>query len=123
MQTQQLVLMVHGSRDPRWRAPFEHLLGKLRGELGEERVALAYMEFAAPSLMDVAGRAIRNGITSLRILPLFLAAGAHVDRDIPSQVEGLRAQYGQLHIELLPPVGEDPRFADLLLQIARESAC
>jgi sirohydrochlorin cobaltochelatase len=123
MQTQLLVLMAHGSRDPRWRAPFEELVEKLRDELGEGRVALAYMEFASPTLMDVAGRAVRNGITSLRILPLFLAAGAHVDRDIPSQVESLRAQYGQLHVELLPPVGEDPRFARLLLQIARESAC
>ena len=114
--------MAHGSRDPRWRAPFDDLLAKLRVDLGENQVALAYMEFAAPTLMDVAAKATGHGMTSLRILPLFLAAGAHVDRDIPSQVKAVRAQFRQLHIELLPPVGEDPRFARLLLEIARESA-
>jgi sirohydrochlorin cobaltochelatase len=114
--------MAHGSQDPRWRAPFEALARKLSHELGEGRIALAYMEFAGPTLMDVARDAARDGTPALRILPLFLAAGAHVDRDIPSQVDAVREQFRQLHIEVLPPVGEDPRFAAMLLDIARESA-
>lgn len=122
MQTSRLVLMAHGSRDPRWRAPFEALLQQLRHELGADRVALAYMEFASPTLLDIAVGAVRDGVEVLRILPLFLAAGAHVDHDIPSQVDIVRAQFRQLGVEIFNPVGEDPRLVKLLLEIARESA-
>jgi sirohydrochlorin cobaltochelatase len=121
MHESRLVLLAHGSGDPRWRAPFEDLLEKLRHESGRQRIALAYMEFSEPTLMDVARDAVHQGITALRILPLFLAAGAHVDRDIPSQIEIVRVQFRQLRIDLLPPVGEDPRFKATLLQIARDS--
>ena len=118
--SRRIVLFAHGSADPRWRAPFEALLRRLRTEMGEGAVDLAYMEFAAPTLQDVAERARREGVSTLRLLPLFLAAGGHVARDIPVQAEEVRRRHG-LQVEILPPVGEDPRFAALVEAIAREA--
>jgi sirohydrochlorin cobaltochelatase len=117
----QLVLFAHGSRDPRWRAPFLKLLDHLRGHEGEESVALAFMEFAPPTLVDVAKHADARGIGRLRLLPLFLAGGAHVAKDIPEQVGWVKEALPSLEVEVLPPIGEDPRFESLLREITREA--
>jgi sirohydrochlorin cobaltochelatase len=113
------VLFAHGSIDPRWRAPFEKLLADLQASRGEDAVRLAYMEFARPSLEDVAAEAARDGVSRLRVLPLFMAAGAHVAADIPVQAR-LARMHG-LDVEVLPPVGEHPRFAALLRELARDA--
>ncbi len=118
----RLILFVHGSRDPRWREPFERMTADLMERVGRGNVRLVYMEFASPTLMDAAADAARDGVKRLRLLPLFLAGGAHVARDIPEQVAAAKARFPQIHIDVLRPVGEDPRFAALLRQVAAEAA-
>ncbi len=118
-----LVLLAHGSKDPRWRAPFERIAQELRHELGQRKVRLAYMEFVGPTLMDVAQECVGQSLLNLRVLPLFMAVGAHLAKDIPEQVAEVRGRYPQLTVEVLPPVGEDIRVMQLLEQIALEAAC
>lgn len=118
----RLILFAHGSRDPRWRAPFKTMLESLQADLGEGAVDLAFMEFSPPTLLDVAACAAAGGVASLRLLPLFLAGGAHVAKDIPEQVAQVKAAYPRMQIDVLSPVGEDPRFVRLLEEIARENA-
>jgi sirohydrochlorin cobaltochelatase len=118
----RLILFAHGSRDARWRAPFERLEADLQVALGAGRVRLAYMEFVRPTLLDVASEAVRDGMAGLRILPLFLSSGAHVAEDIPVQAAEARTRNPGLRVEVLPPIGEDPRFAALLREAAREAA-
>ena len=121
MSQSSLVLFAHGSKDPRWREPFEKLTADLRADLGDTMIWLAYMDFAQPTLQDVADELKMKGITRIRLLPLFLAGGAHVAKDIPEQVSQVQARIPGFEVEVLPPVGENPRFAGLLREIARES--
>lgn len=116
-----LILLAHGSPDPRWRATFEKLLAAVQSICGLERVRLAYLEFAAPTLYEAAGAAARDGFCQLRILPLFMAGGGHVDRDIPIQVEQLGWELPEVEIDILPPVGEDPRVMAAIGNIAKEA--
>jgi len=115
----RLVLFAHGSGDTRWRKPFEELHEDIATACGRETVRLAYMEFAPPSLHDVACEAHRDGIRTLRLLPLFMAGGAHLHRELPDLVTKVRAAYRDLVIEVLPAIGEHPRFQALLRRIAR----
>ncbi len=121
MEVQRLILLAHGSRDPRWREPFEQLAQKLKQELGEDRVRLAFMEFAPPSLAEVSRESAEEGIGNLRVLPLFMAGGGHVDRDISAQIRKLKEDFPHLHIELLPPMGEHPEIANAMREIAKEA--
>src|SRR5512139_2718070 len=118
----RLVLFAHGSRDPRWRAPFERLAADLAAELGPDRVRLAYMEFVGPTLAEVAAEDARDGVARLRLMPLFLSAGAHVAQDIPQQVGAARQAHPALRIEVMGPVGEHPRFVALVRELARDAA-
>ncbi len=116
-----LVLLAHGSRDPRWREPFERIYLQMRRELGDG-VKLAYMEFIGPTLMDVVEECLKEGVEKLRVLPLFMAAGAHLATDVPEQAEQIRRLYPMLEVEVLAPIGEDPRMFLLMQDIIRERA-
>ena len=82
---------------------------------------LAYMEFVEPTLMDVARECVGQQILSLRILPLFLSIGAHLATDVPEQVKQMTAQFPQLQVEVLAPVGGDRRVTRLIQEIVIET--
>ena len=111
-----LVLLAHGSRDPLWRVPFERIVDAVQGQSGETEVRLAYMEFVGPTLMDVARECVGK-ILHLRVLPLFLSMGTHLVTDVPEQVRGAKEQFPQLEVEVLASIGEDPRVTRLIQQI------
>jgi sirohydrochlorin cobaltochelatase len=122
MAPSRLVILAHGSRDPRWRAPFETFVATLAADLGADKIRLAYMEFVTPTLADMAEEAMRDGVQQLKILPLFMAGGAHVDRDIPVQVTAVQGRFPSLDLSVLPPIGEHPRLVALMQEIAKEYA-
>jgi sirohydrochlorin cobaltochelatase len=112
-----LILIAHGSRDPRWRTSVEGVVDSLQRELGPGSVRLAYMDCTPPTLMDVASQAVAEGVTSLRVLPLFLAEEGHVERDVRPLVEEARLAFPDIAVEQLPPVGQHPEFREALARI------
>ena len=56
------------------------------------------------------------------MLPLFLAAGAHVGEDIPRQIAACQESFPQVKIELLQPIGEHPCVKELFREIAFDYA-
>ncbi len=121
MKSDCLVLLAHGSKDPQWRVPFERIVDAVQGQSGKTKVRLAYMEFIGPTLMYVVRECVGEQIMHLRILPLFLSIGAHLATDVPEQVNQAKARFPQLEVELLAPVGEDPRLTRLIQQIVVET--
>ena len=122
MKDSRLVIFAHGSQDSRWRLPFEELTASLTERHGADKVRLAYMEFVHPTLADVVREAARDGKLHLRVLPLFLAAGAHVADDIPRQIADAQGDFPDVKIELLKPIGEHPRVKELFREIACDYA-
>lgn len=118
----QLVLVAHGSQDPRWREPFESLCRTLKQALGENTVTLAYMEMAEPDLLTVIEQAFARGVRHFSILPLFMAAGGHVATDIPHQATQALEAHPEMTLEILAPVGENPKVLDALVHIAQDWA-
>ena len=94
---------------------------QVQGQSEKTVVRLAYMEFIEPTLMEVARECVGQQILRLRILPLFLSIGAHLATDVPEQVSQAKAQFPQLKVELLAPIGEHPRLTGLIQQIVIET--
>ncbi len=115
-----LILIAHGSRDANWRASVEKLIDALQADLGRDDVRLAYMQFAPPTLMDVASEAVSAGVDRIGVLPLFLTGEGHVARDIRRLIDEVREVHKSVEVELLPPVGEHRLFVELLRNIIAE---
>ncbi len=116
-----LILFAHGSADPAWRAPHDALVQRLSGEVGADSVSVAFLERMEPSLEVAVATAQRAGAARVVILPVFVAAGKHLRHDLPALVTKLRDAHPALDLTVLPPVGEDPRFADTVAAIAADA--
>jgi len=100
------VLLAHGSSDKRWQAPFASLaetVDQLSG--AENRIELAYMELCEPSLESVCHKLALDGVKHIDIYPLFFAAGRHLRKDVPAQLERLQQELS-LTTSLHEPVGQ-----------------
>ncbi len=113
MQDHHLILLAHGSRDPRWRATFEEGLAVIAARL-DRPVSLAYMEMASPSLEDVVESAYKSGIRRFEIFPLFFAEGRHLLEDVPAQVRALEQRCQGSVISLGAAAGTRTGFWDFM---------
>jgi len=115
-----LILIAHGSRDAGWRGSLEALAESVRSRNGLEEIRLAFMQFTGPTLPEVVKEAWADGVRDFRILPLFMASAGHVDKDIRPLLEELALRFPGSALHLLAPIGENPRFHDLVWEIAND---
>lgn len=115
---QGLILFAHGARDTRWALPFERVAERVRELRPGWVVSLAYLEFMAPDLAAAGAAQAAAGCTRVDVLPLFLGAGGHVRKDLPAQVDALRAMHPGVRWRLCPAAGESPLLVEALARIA-----
>ena len=106
MPTTALVLFAHGSRDPEWASPIRRVGALVRSRSPELRVELAFLEFIAPNLRDCVELLVAEGFGRIVVLPMFIAQGGHLKRDVPLLLEELRALHPQTCFEQADAVGE-----------------
>ena len=101
-----LILFAHGARDPEWAAPMRRVQAAIRASQPELRVELAFLEFMAPTLAGCAEGLLAEGYDKLTVVPMFIAQGGHLKRDVPLLIENLRSTGKNIEISLLPAIGE-----------------
>jgi len=101
-----VILFAHGARDPQWAQPLERLAAEVRARQPGTWVSPAYLEFMQPELGQAIEQAAAAGAQRVRVVPVFLAAGGHVKRDLPQMLAAAQAQHPALRIELAPVLGE-----------------
>lgn len=113
-----LVLFAHGSRDPAWAAPLERIRGVIQKKAPGLRVELAFLELMKPDLRECAELLVAEGHRRISILPMFIAQGGHLRRDVPQLIDDLCLRYPQVRFDLSAAVGE----ADSVIQAMAEHA-
>jgi len=109
-----LILLAHGARDPAWATPFEAVVARVRERAPGTRVRLAFLEFMAPTLEGAAQQLLAEGCARIDVVPAFLGMGGHVRRDVPVQLQALRAAHPDIEWTLHPALGETPRVISAL---------
>lgn len=113
-----LVLFGHGSRDPLWHRPIQAVAARIAARAPQVAVRCAYLELTAPTLAEAAAALAAEGVTQLRVVPLFLGVGKHAREDLPVLIEALRQAHPAMQVECQPPVGEQEALIDLLADLA-----
>ncbi|MBC7780670.1 MAG: CbiX/SirB N-terminal domain-containing protein [Proteobacteria bacterium] len=108
MTAEPLVLFAHGARDARWAEPFEAIRTALQAQQPTRRIELAFLEFMQPSLDEVAAALHADGVERALVVPLFLATGGHLRRDLPAMVEAIGVRFPGLEFRIEAPLGESP---------------
>jgi sirohydrochlorin cobaltochelatase len=124
MSTTAVILFAHGAREPEWAQPFLIVCDRLRA--AGIRTELAFLEIMSPSLEEAVGRIAAEGIDAITIVPLFLAQGRHLKRELPVLVAGIQARHPKIRFRVTPSLGEAPEFtgaiAAWIQRVAAENA-
>jgi sirohydrochlorin cobaltochelatase len=113
-----VILFAHGSRDPLWRLPIDAVAQRMCSQQPEMPVAVAFLELTQPDLPSTVEALMKQDVTHVRIVPMFLGVGRHAREDLPELVHDLRQAYPQMSFELLPAIGEHPAMTALMADIA-----
>ena len=120
MSSSAVILFAHGAREPEWAQPLEGIRDRLRA--AGTLVELAFLEFMPPSLEEAAARLASKGIKTVIIVPLFLAQGAHLKRELPAMVEKIRKRHAKTEFRVTPALGEAPEIVAAITEWALRAA-
>ena len=118
MERRAVILYAHGARDPRWAEPFERLLLRLREKRPQLPAALAFLDYIEPDLKSSAEALAAQGITTIRVVPLFFGRGGHLREDFPKQMAATQIALPQVRFEVVEAAGEAPEVLEALAEFA-----
>lgn len=101
-----VILFGHGARNVEWAEPFHRIRAAMEAAAPEVPVALGFLELMRPSLDESIESLVGAGAKAITIVPIFMAAGSHVKKDLPRMAADAMDRHPGVVIGIAPPVGE-----------------
>lgn len=98
-----LLVIAHGSRDPRHAATVHALVRRVRSLRPDVRVETGFLDFNIPSVQGVLESLAAEGVRDVVALPLLLTRAFHAKADIPAVLRDAPPQLRIRQAEVLGP--------------------
>ncbi|WP_030900318.1 MULTISPECIES: sirohydrochlorin chelatase [unclassified Streptomyces] len=98
-----LLVIAHGSRDPRHAATVHALVRRVRSLRPDVRVETGFLDFNVPSVQGVLESLATQGVRDVVALPLLLTRAFHAKADIPAVLADAPPQLRVHQAEILGP--------------------
>ncbi|MDC0771611.1 sirohydrochlorin chelatase [Streptomyces sp. HD] len=98
-----LLVIAHGSRDPRHAATVHALVRRVRSLRPDVRVETGFLDFNIPSVRGVLESLAAEGVRDVVALPLLLTRAFHAKADIPAVLRDAPRQLRIRQAEVLGP--------------------
>jgi sirohydrochlorin ferrochelatase len=133
-----LLLIAHGSRDPRHARAMAALAAAVRETRIAAAVEVGFLGLCGPSVAEAYGRLLtRSAVDAaeaevedgqqdrmLRVVPLFLKAGYHVQQDVPQALAVARRAFpARIGLSVAPALGPDRLLSEAFERRIREAGC
>jgi sirohydrochlorin cobalto/nickelchelatase len=126
MSKKGMLLVGHGSKMPYNQELVEKTAAFIKAKNTDFIVKCGFMNMNQPSIKDSLEAFRKEPIDVLVVVPLFLAKGVHIEKDIPGEIglaEGVKKGTFALNGKSIPlvyaePIGSDPLLADLMVKNA-----
>jgi sirohydrochlorin cobaltochelatase len=124
-----MLLVGHGSTMPYNQELVEKTAELIRAQNAGYIVKCGFMNMNKPSIKDSMEAFRREPIDALVVVPLFLAKGVHIEKDIPGEIglaEGVKSGAFVMNGKTVPlvyadPIGSDPLLAELMVRNAKKA--
>ncbi|MFJ9938735.1 sirohydrochlorin chelatase [Streptomyces virginiae] len=109
-----LLVIAHGSRDPRHAATVHALTRRVRALRPGLRVETAFLDFNAPRVEQVLSALHAEGVRDVVALPLLLTRAFHAKADIPAALSDALTRLPGLSVSVADVLGPSPLLVDAL---------
>lgn len=107
--TPPLILVAHGSRDPRSARAMAAAAAAIRGARPDLDVRLCFLDLSAPSVDQVIDTVAAEGHSSAVVVPLLLGSAFHARVDLPGLLAAARSRHPGLDLVQTDVLGDDDR--------------
>ena len=116
-----LVLFSHGSLLCGSGEALEAHAARLRAQGEFDSVSIGYLNYSFPRFAEAVSEASAAGMTEIVVVPYFLVPGFFITKSLPEAVASAQAQFPNLKFSVTPPLGDDERLVDALLDAAQSA--
>jgi sirohydrochlorin ferrochelatase len=118
-----LLLIAHGSRKEVANQEVCALASRMDKLYANEYEAVvpAFLEFAEPNIAAGVDFCANLGANKITVIPYFLSGGAHVNRDIPAQLETAGLKHPEIKIDLTPHFGALEGIENFVIKCATQN--
>lgn len=118
-----LLLVAHGSRKEIANQEVRDLAARIEQHSASdfEMVVPAFLEFAQPDIGAGVDYCVKLGAKKITVVPYFLSAGAHVNRDVPGQLEIANLRYPGVELHVTQHLGAADGIVESVIDCASRS--
>ena len=109
-----LLIVGHGSRDPRGVREFHDLVGLVRGRNPSLTVEGGFIELSRPPISECVNRLARSGARNIAAVPLMLLAAGHAKDDIPATLLREKTDHPTMTFSYGRALGIRPELLELM---------
>jgi sirohydrochlorin cobaltochelatase len=109
-----LLVVGHGSRDPRGAAEFHALISLLRERESSLMVEGGFIELSRPPVSECVDRIVEKGAREISAVPLMLLAAGHAKNDIPATLVRERTSHPEVSFRYGRALGISPELLSLM---------
>ena len=105
LKAKAILLFGHGAKNPEWAAPFVAIRASILARDPGALVESGFLELMRPTFAEAVDSLVGQGAEEITVVPIFMAAGSHINKDLPLLAAASMDKHDGLTITLAPPVG------------------
>src|SRR5215216_4533453 len=109
-----LLVVGHGSRDPRGAREFHELISLLRERDPDLLIEGGFIELSRPPISECVSRLVEEGAREISAVPLMLLAAGHAKDDIPATLVREKMSHPDLNFHYGRALGIRPELLELM---------
>ena len=110
-----ILLMAHGSRIPEANDAAREIARMAQEMTGFDIVEVAFRELHEPDIQAGIDACVARGAERILLMPYFLFMGAHVQHDLPEEIEEATRRHPGLVMEMGPHLGVHRKLAEVVV--------
>ena len=111
-----LIIVAHGSKVKSSNDEIVNIVSKIKFNIDDRILVFhAFLELSEPSIFIAINKAIAENCKRIKIFPYFLAAGRHVQEDIPCEIKKFKKLHPEIEFILLPHIGNCNGIEDMII--------
>ena len=111
-----LIIVAHGSKVKSSNDEIINIVSKIKFNIDDKILVFhAFLELSEPSIFIAINKAIAENCKKIKIFPYFLAAGKHVQEDIPCEIKKFKKLHPEIEFILLPHIGNCNGIEDMII--------
>ncbi|WP_409366683.1 sirohydrochlorin chelatase [Lysinibacillus sp. 38-6] len=111
---QAILYVAHGSRVKAGVEQAVAFLQRVQQDIHLPIQEICFLELAQPTIAEGIDSCVRQGATSIAIMPILLLAAQHAKHDIPQEIDKAQAQYPAIRFTYGEPLGVHELLIDTL---------